>query len=43
MQVLVGFDCGGMVTVFPKRSLAVFALVVFLRRAAGNELHALRL
>jgi len=36
MQVLVGLNCGCMVTVLPKRSLAVFALIVFLGGAAGN-------
>jgi len=36
MQVLVGLNSGGMVAVFPKRSLPVFALIVFLGGAAGN-------
>ena len=36
MQVLVGFDHCGVVAVFPERSLPVFALIVFLGRAAGN-------
>jgi hypothetical protein len=36
MQVLVGLNCGCMVAVLLKRSLAVFALVVFLRGAAGD-------
>ena len=41
MQVLVGFDRCGVIAVFPKRPLAVLALVVFLRGATGDELHAL--
>jgi hypothetical protein len=41
MQVLVGLNCGCMVAILPKRSLAVFTLIVFLRRAAGDQLHAL--
>jgi len=36
MQVLVGLNCGGMVAVLPKCSLAVFALVILLRAAAGD-------
>jgi len=36
MQVRVDLDSRGMVTVFPERSLAPFALIVFLRRAPGN-------
>ena len=38
MQVLVGLNCSCMVAVLPKRSLAVFALIVFLGGAAGNKL-----
>jgi len=30
-----------MVAVLPERSLTSFALVIFLRSAAGNQLHAL--
>jgi hypothetical protein len=30
-----------MISIFPERSLAIFALIVFLRSVAGNELHAL--
>jgi hypothetical protein len=36
MQVLVGPDRGGMITIFSERSLTPFALVVFLRGAPGN-------
>ena len=36
MQVLVGLNCGCMVAVLPKRTLPVFALIVFLGRAAGD-------
>jgi len=36
MQMLVGLDRGGMITVFPKCSLPTFALVVFLRCASRN-------
>jgi hypothetical protein len=39
MQMLVGFNSGGMITVLPKRPLPSFALVVFLSGAAGNQLH----
>ena len=35
MQVLVGLN------LLPERSLTSFALVIFLRSAAGNQLHAL--
>jgi hypothetical protein len=41
MQMFVGFHSGCMITIFPERSLAIFALIVFLRSAPGNELHAL--
>lgn len=40
MQVLVGFNGCGVITVFPERSLLTRALVVFLGAAAGGELHA---
>ncbi len=36
MQVLVGLNCRCMVAVLPKRSLPIFALIVFLGGAAGN-------
>jgi hypothetical protein len=39
--VLVRFDGRGMVAVLPERPVAPFALVVLLRGAAGDELHAL--
>jgi hypothetical protein len=41
MQVLVEFDSGGMITIFPKRSLTILALIVRLRGATSDELHAL--
>jgi hypothetical protein len=41
MQVFVGFDCGCMITVLPKRPVPILPLVVFLRRSTGDELHAL--
>ena len=40
MQVLVGLNCSCMVAVLPKRSLPIFALIVFLGGAAGDQLHA---
>jgi hypothetical protein len=36
MQVLVGLDSGGMITVFPKRAMTVLTLVVFLRGSARD-------
>jgi hypothetical protein len=39
--MLVGFDSSGVVAIFPERYLLAFALVVFLRRSPGDELHAL--
>ena len=37
MQVLVALNCNcSMVAVLPKRSLPIFALIVFLGGAAGN-------
>ena len=42
MQVLVGFDGGGMIAVFPEWPMSILALIVFLRGAAGDEMHALR-
>ena len=36
MQVLVGLNRGGVIAVFPERSLPVFALIVFLGGAAGD-------
>ncbi len=41
MQVLVGFDRGSVITVFPKRAMSLLAVIVFLRRPAGDQLHAL--
>src|SRR5262245_47137249 len=41
MQMLVGFNSGGMIAIFPEGPLSPLALVVFLRRAASDELHAL--
>ena len=40
MQVLVGFNGGGVITIFPECALPAFALVVFLRSATRDELHA---
>ena len=40
VQVLVGFDRCGVIAVFPKRPMPVLALVVFLRRSPGDQLHA---
>ena len=37
MQVLVGFDSRGMITVFPERSLPPFALIVFLCGASSDN------
>jgi hypothetical protein len=34
MQVLVGLDCGGVITVFPERPMTVLALVMLLRGSA---------
>ena len=41
MQVLVGFNGGGVITIFPERPVPILPLVVFLRRSPGDELHAL--
>jgi hypothetical protein len=41
-QVAVGVHGGGMVAVFPVGAARLFALVVFLRRAPGDQLHAAR-
>lgn len=38
----ITFDRSGVVAIFPERALAPLALIVFLRRAPGDELHALR-
>lgn len=40
-QVVSIFDNGGMITVFPKRTPAIFSLVELLTHSAGNELHRL--
>ena len=42
MQVFVTLDGGGMITIFPERSLPTFALVIFLGNAACDQLHASR-
>ena len=39
--MFVGFNSGSVVTVLSKRPLTALALVVFLRGAPGDELHAL--
>jgi len=36
MQMLVGFNGGSVIAVFPEGSLPVLALVIFLRGAASN-------
>jgi hypothetical protein len=36
MQALVSLNRGGVIAVFPERSLPVFALIVFLFGAAGD-------
>ena len=41
MQVLVSFDGGGMIAIFPERSLLTFSVVLLLGRAPCDELHAL--
>jgi hypothetical protein len=33
MQVLIGFDSGRVIAIFPERSLPILALVIFLRGA----------
>jgi len=42
MQVLVGFDSGGVIAVLSERPVSILGLVVFLRRSPGDELHTLR-
>ena len=42
MQVLVGFNGNGVITILPERPMSILALVVFLRGAAGDEIHTLR-
>jgi len=42
MQVFVGLDRRGVITVLPERPVSILALVVFLRRSPGDELHTLR-
>ncbi len=39
--MLVGLNSGGVIAIFPERALLAFALVVFLRGAASDELHTL--
>jgi hypothetical protein len=41
MQMLIGFDSRCVISILPKGSLPRFSLVVFLRGAPRNELHAL--
>jgi hypothetical protein len=41
MQVLIGLNSRGMISVFPERSSAPFALIIFLCRAPGYQLHTL--
>jgi hypothetical protein len=41
MQVLIGFDGGSVIAIFPKRSLPFLALVIFLRGATRAQLNAL--
>jgi hypothetical protein len=41
MQVLVDLDGRGVITIFPERALHSPALVVLLRSAPCDELHAL--
>ena len=36
MHVLVDLNRGGVIAVFPERSLPVFAMIVFLRGATGD-------
>ena len=40
--MFVGLDRRGVVAILPERALTSLALIVFLRRASGGELHALR-
>ena len=42
MQVLVDLDGRGVITIFPECTPLTFALVVLLRSAPRDELHALR-
>jgi hypothetical protein len=39
--MLVSLNSGSVIAILPERTLLAFALVVFLRRAPGDELHAL--
>ena len=41
MQMLVGFDSSGVITILPERPVSILALVIFLRSAPGDELHTL--
>ena len=41
MQMLVSLNSGSVVAIFPVCALPTLALVVFLRRATRDELHAL--
>jgi hypothetical protein len=42
MPVLIGFDGGSVLAIFPERSLPILALVIFLRGATRDQLDALR-
>jgi hypothetical protein len=40
--MLINVDRGGVIPIFPKGALTIFALVELLARPAGHELHAPR-
>jgi hypothetical protein len=42
MQVLIGLNSRSMISVFPERSPARFALVIFLCGTSSDQLHTLR-
>jgi hypothetical protein len=42
MQMFVGFDSCSVIAIFPERSPARLALIVFLRGTSSDQLHALR-
>jgi hypothetical protein len=41
MQMIGDLNGGSMISVFSERPMSVLALILFLRRPAGDELHAL--
>ena len=41
MQVLIGFNGGSVIAIFPERSLRILALVIFLRGATRDQLDTL--